>query len=158
VVTPYLNIGGAAGARLAHQAPDVRGYTVGLAFLYVPNDLLRSPDVSVHWNAIAATGCPGVGWARGTLRVGPCAQVMGGWLTAEQRAVTNPLSATRSWWSIAATLRADAALGAGFRLEAEVGLAVPLVKRRFITTTPEETVGETPAISPQFLLGLVRPL
>jgi hypothetical protein len=83
---------------------------------------------------------------------------MGGWLSAEQRAVTNPESATRSWWSLGAALRADAALGAGFRLEVEAGLGVPLVKRRFITTTPEETVGETTAIFPQFSLVLVRPL
>jgi hypothetical protein len=158
VVSPYLNVGGEVGARLAHHPPDGLGYTVGLAFLYVPNDLLRSPDVGVHWTAFEATGCPGVGWVRGGLRARPCGHVMGGWLSAEQRAVTNPESATRSWWSLGAALRADAALGAGFRLEVEAGLGVPLVKRRFITTTPEETVGETTAIFPQFSLVLVRPL
>jgi hypothetical protein len=156
VVTPYLNTGGALSARLAHEVPDGLGVRGGLALLYVPNDLLRSPDeLGVRWTAISASLCPGIGRG-GTIRIQPCAQAIGGWLWVEERAVTNPETAKRSWWSLGGTLRADAALGAGFRLEAELGLAIPLVKRRFVTTTPERTVGETPAVSPQFGFGLVR--
>jgi hypothetical protein len=156
VVRPYLNTGGALTARVAHEVPGGIGVNGSLALLYASNDLLRSPDeLGVRWTAIAATGCPGIGRS-GAIRVQPCAQMIGGWLSAEELAVTNPETAHRSWWSVGATLRADAALGAGFRLEAELGLTVPLVKRRFVTTTPERTVGETPAVSPLFGFGLVR--
>jgi hypothetical protein len=157
VVAPYVNAGGGVAARFAHQAPDGLGYSLGLSFLYAPNDLVGSPEkVGVHWTALAVSGCPGWGWARGSFRLQPCAQMMAGLLSAEALALTNPRAVQRSWWSFGALLRADALLGAGFRLEVEAGFALPLVKRTFITTTPEETVGETPFVSPQFGLGLVR--
>jgi hypothetical protein len=158
VVTPYFNAGGAVAARLGHHPPGGLGYSVGLSFLYAPNDLVGTPDkVAVHWTALAVSGCPGWGWTRGSITLRPCAQLMAGLLSAEALALTNPRSVQRSWWSLGALLRADALLGAGFRLELEAGLALPLVKRTFITTTPEETVGETPFLSPQFAVGVGRP-
>jgi hypothetical protein len=159
VVSPYVNAGGAVAARYVHQSSDGIGYSAGLSLVYAPNDLIGSPEaVSVRWAALAVAGCPGVGLVRGPFRFQPCAGAMAGRLGVEALSLTNPRAVARAWWSVGALLRADALLGAGFRLELELGLALPLVKRRFITTTPEETVGETPIVSPQFGLALVRSL
>lgn len=130
--------------------------SLGAGLLYVPNNLVQqSGAVVAHWTAIEVSACPGWGFQR-VVTLEACALGLAGWLTATERAVTNPRSASRSWWSVGAVARVCLALGAGFGLELEVGATVPLVKRRFITTTPEQTVAETPTISGLVGLGLAR--
>jgi hypothetical protein len=68
------------------------------------------------------------------------------------------MSASRSWWSVGALLRASAALGAGFSLEVEAGATVPLAHRRFTAATPEGTVAETPWVSALVGLGVAHGL
>jgi hypothetical protein len=134
------------------------GASVGLTLLYVQNDFVQSADaVAVRWMAASATGCPGWGAGR-TVWVQPCAQAIGGWLSATGLGLSNPSSVGRTWWSVGALLRFGVDLGAGFSVELDAGASVPLVGHRFITTTPEETVGETPTISPMVAVGLQRSL
>jgi hypothetical protein len=90
--------------------------------------------------------------------VRPCAQAIGGWLSATGREISYPLSSGRSWWSAGALLRVAAGLGAGFSLELQAGATFPIIKRVFFIETPERTVGQTPTISPMLTLGLSRAL
>jgi hypothetical protein len=157
VIAGSFSFGGGLVTRFQRYTTDGRSASVGLTFLYVQNDLVQSAnDVGVRWMAASATGCP---WGLGrTVWVQPCAQAIGGWLSATGLGLTNPSSAGRTWWSAGALLRLGVDLGAGFSLELDAGASVPLVGHRFITTTPERTVGETPTISPMVALGLSRSL
>ena len=158
VLSPSVSFGGAVDLRFGKLDADGMGPSLGLSFLYVPNDLLRTADdARVRWTAFAVTGCPG--WFAGKVAsVEPCAQLIGGQLEASGLGVTNPRSVERSWWSVGALLRVAARLGWGFSLELEAGLSVPLIERRFIFTTPERAVGETPTIAPMVGLGIARVL
>jgi hypothetical protein len=148
------SFGGAVAVRLERTAPSGRGPSLGLAGSYVSNELFApAAELASRFAAVEVSVCPG--WSAGTtLVIEPCAQAIGGWLTATDRAVTNPSSVGRTWGSLGAMARAALRMGAGFALELEAGLAVPLMERRFITTTPERTVGETPAISGTIGLGI----
>jgi len=66
-----------------------------------------------------------------------------------------PLVHGRGFWD---DLSLDAELGAGFSLELEAGIDAPLVHRQFFTTTPLETVAETPPVSLLVGIGLSRRL
>jgi hypothetical protein len=154
LISSSYSFGGALAVRLERRADDGAGASIGLSALYVPDGILQTADsIAIRWTAIAATGCPG--WNLGkVMTVQPCVQVIGGWLAARGRDLTHTLSPSRSWWSAGGLLRFGAALGAGFSLQLDTGLTVPLVERTFVTTTPEETVGETPTVSPLVTLGL----
>ena len=164
VVTPSTSLGGGLSLRLVDRARELAGQggpsrALGASFLYLPDRLLRPGDgVILSWKAVALTACPGWGWASAILAVQPCGQAIGGWLAVTGEGLTNPRSVGRSWWSLGALVRAALRLGAGFTLELEGGVALPLVERRFVTTTPEATVAETPTVSTMFGLALVRGL
>ena len=55
-------------------------------------------------------------------------------------------------------LVAVSAVGAGFLLRLDASATVPLVKRRFVTTTPEQTVGTSPGVAPIFSLVMAHGL
>ena len=82
VMSPSVSFGGAVDLRLGKLDADGIGPSLGVSFLYVPNDFLRTADdARVRWTAVAVTGCPG--WSAGRVAsVEPCAQVIGGWLDA----------------------------------------------------------------------------
>ena len=158
VMSPSVSFGGAVDLRLGKLDADGIGPSVGVSFMYVPNDFLRTADdARVLLMAIAVTGCPGLSAGR-VASIELCGQLIGGSLEATGLGVTNPASVTRSWWSVGALLRVAARLGGGFSLELDAGLSVPLVERRFRFTTPERTVGETPTIAPMVGLGIARVL
>jgi hypothetical protein len=153
-ITSSMNLGGGVAARLERHADGRPRASVGLTFLYAPNDLLQEPeDISLHWTALAVTGCPPFSLGR-VLTLQACAQGIGGWLSATGRGISNPSSARRTWWSMGALLRAGAHLGGRFALELEAGATVPLVARRFYIGSPDTTVGKTPTIAPVIALGL----
>ena len=158
VISPSVSFGGAVDVRVGKLDADGIGPSLGASFMYVPNDLLTTADdARVRWIAVGVTGCPG--WSAGRVAsIEPCAQVIAGSLDATGLGVTNPQSASRSWVSVGALLRVAARLGGGFSLELDAGLSLPLVERRFIFTTPERTVGETPTIAPIVGLGIARVL
>jgi hypothetical protein len=158
VVSTSPSFGGGLAVRLERRTADGAGASIGLSFLYVPNDVLQNADnVAVRWTAVALTACPGLSLGH-VVTLQPCAQAIGGWLAASGRGLTNPESVGRSWLSAGAMLRAVAGIGAGFSLELEAGASVPLFRRTFMSTTPERTVGETPTIAPMGALGLSRAL
>ena len=158
VMSPSVSFGGAVDLRFGKLDADGIGPSLGVSFMYVPNDFLRTADdARVLLMAIAVTGCPGLSAGR-VASIELCGQLIGGSLEATGLGVTNPQSVTRSWWSVGALLRVAARLGGGFSLELDAGLSVPLVERRFIFTTPERTVGETPTIAPVVGLGIARVL
>jgi len=156
VISPSVSFGGAVDLRIGKLDADGLGPSLGMSFMYVPNDLLSTADdARVRWIAVAVTGCPG--WSAGRVAsIEPCAQIIGGSLEATGLGVTNPQSVSRSWWSVGALLRVAARLGGGFSLELDAGVSLPLVERRFIFTTPERTVGETRTITPIVGLGIAR--
>jgi len=158
VLTNTMNVGGGFSTRLERHADDRPRASVGLTFVYAPNDLLQTPDdIVLHWMALAVTACPP--WSLGrTVTLQACAQGIGGWLSATGQGLDFPTSVGRSWWSAGALVRAGAHFGGGFALELEAGATVPLVERRFTITTPERTVGETPTVAPVVTLGLSRAL
>ena len=155
---PGPNLGGGVMLGLGYAREDGVPLSLRFGWLYLPNDfLLPGTDVVDRWNAFTLTACPGLGVRRGALDVQACARAIGGWITATG-AVTNPRSASRSWFSGGALLRGGADLGAGFSLELEAGVDAPLLHRQFILTTPLETVAETPPVSLLVGIGLSRRL
>jgi len=114
--------------------------------------------VDSTWIGGVLTACPGWGVGRTSLSAELCARAIGGWVSATDRAVSNPSSAGRAWWGAGALLRGGVALGAGLTLEVEAGVDAVLIERRFITTTPLRTVARTPPVSVLVGLGLSRRL
>ncbi len=158
LIAPTVDFGGALSLRLTRFRGDRAGPSLTVAALYLSNDLVQSAsDVAITLVGAHIVACPGLS-AGSTVVVEPCAQAVGGRLTANARGLTDPGSASRSWWSVGALARASVALGAGFVLELEAGLGVPLTRRQFSTSTPERVVGETPAISGLLGLGVSRRL
>jgi hypothetical protein len=156
---PTVNLGGALMVCLSRARGDRVPWSLRVAWLYLPNNfLLPEGEVVDRWNAFALSACPGWGWRHSGFQGQACGRAIGGWITATDRAVTNPRSATRSWWGVGALLRGAAEIGAGFSLELEAGIDAPLVDRQFITTTPLHTVAETPPLSVFVGLGLSRRL
>jgi hypothetical protein len=155
VVSPFVGLGGTVFARFGWDTSDALGPALSIAGTYAPNDLLQSHDVVIRWSAVALTACPGWG-LRQPIILEACAQFMGGWLSANDRAITNPQSARRSWWSAGAVVHGRVPIGAGFNVDLELGAAAPLVYRRFTTTTPDRVVAHTPRIAILGSLGISR--
>jgi hypothetical protein len=150
---PGPNLGGGVMLGVAHAREDRVPQSLRLGWLYLPNDfLLHGGDVVDRWYAFTLTACPGWGLRHGAFDAQVCARGIGGWLTATDAAISNPLSKSRVWLSAGALVRGGAGLGAGFTLELEAGIDAPLLHRQFITTTPLETVAETPPVS--LLVGI----
>jgi hypothetical protein len=157
VLSPTVSFGGALSLRVARHRPDGAPRSVELAAVYLTNDPWSPDDeVVARWAAAAATVCPGLGLAGSRVAVDLCAQAVGGWLRVKDRVVSNPQSAGRFWGSLGAMARLGIPIGGGFSLEAELTLGIPLVERRFITTTPEETVGTTPPVAVAGGIGVAR--
>jgi hypothetical protein len=151
-------VGGALALRVERRADEGAGASFGLSFLYAPANVSQPAErATIGWTAIAATACPP--WSLGrTVTLQPCARAIGGWLSANGRNLQFPNSVTRSWWSAGALLRAGIRLGGYFSVELEAGATIPIADRTFTVDTPEETVGQTPTISPMVALGLSRSL
>jgi hypothetical protein len=161
IVSPSVNFGAAAVLQLTARRVDAGGGvasgpapSLGIALMHLRNDLVATPDeVVAHWTGAAVAVCPGWGFGRRVV-IEPCAVGMGGWLAANDSAVTNPRAAGRTWWSAGAILRAAVPLGAGFALRLEAGVGVPLANRTFVITTPDRTVAETTTLSPLAGVGI----
>jgi hypothetical protein len=158
IVSPYLNVGGALSSRLAFRSADGHELSVGATVLHARNDwLASSPAVAVRWTAVALTACPG--WGLGaTLIVEVCGIGLGGWLVVAEQAVTVRREVARSWWSAGGVLRLRAALAWGLRVQLDAVAHVPLVGRHFVTSTPDETVGESPTVAGMLGLAIAREL
>ena len=128
--------------------------SLDLRFTYVRNDVLVSPrHADAMLLAAGAAVCP-LRWTPGILTVQPCALVLGGWLSAKGRELNHVNTVNRSWLSAGLTIRLAALLGRGFSIEIEAGLDVPVLKRRFFASSPDNVVAETPRVSPLVGVGL----
>jgi len=154
VVDPVVNSGLSAFARFQSAQTSGLGLSLGLAVAHARNGIFGAPDeVAVRWTAILLTACP-LRVELGSVQLEPCGLGTGGFLFAEGRDVAHPESVLRSWWSVGGLARASASVGTGVDLELELGMSAPLFRRRFITTLPEELVGQTPALSTLASVGL----
>jgi hypothetical protein len=157
VLVPSVAVGGGISLRLMQIRPDAPPRSVELSAIYLATDALGSADgVVARWAALSVTVCPGWGLAATHLAIDLCAQGVGGSLQVTDRAVTNPAVATRFWGAVGGMARLGIPVGREFWLEAEVTLGIPLMERRFITTTPEETVGDTPVVALAGAIGIAR--
>lgn len=144
LVSPFVGLGGGVFGRLAAAAqPDQVRPSLALALLYVPNDLLRSPDVAVTWTALALTACPGLGAAWSVVVIELCAHAAAGWVSAEHRAISNPTNSRRGFATAGGVGRLSVPIAGRLTVDIEAGVAAPLVRRRFVTTSPETVVGDS---------------
>ncbi|HEY5284120.1 MAG TPA: hypothetical protein VIM14_15110 [Polyangia bacterium] len=128
--------------------------TLGIAIVYVRNDVLQSPkSVTASLVGLGGTVCP-LRWTANIITIQPCALVTAGWLSASGHQLTHTNTANRLWLSAGGTLRAAALLGHSLSFELEAGFTAPLLKRRFYATVPSDVVAETPTISPMVGVGL----
>ncbi|MFO7179093.1 MAG: hypothetical protein DIU78_010370 [Pseudomonadota bacterium] len=154
VVDPVVNGGLSAFGRFRSTRDSGFGLSFGLAVAHARNGVFGAPRaLAVRWTGLVVTACP-LRVELGSVDLEPCALGAGGFLFAEGRDVAVPRSALRSWWSAGALARAGAPIGSGVSLEIELGMSVPLFRRRFITTLPEELVGESPTLSTLASVGL----
>jgi hypothetical protein len=152
--SPYLGVGGELFVRIALPLANGATPSLAIAALRAPNDFLRSSDVVVRWTAVALTACPG--WAlRRAISLEACAHASSGWLTVEDRGITNPRPPVGRWsWNLGLAGRAWMPLSRRWLLDLELGLGIPLARRQFVTSTPERAVAETPRIAALLGLGL----
>jgi hypothetical protein len=129
--------------------------TLGLGLEYLRNDAVQSPrDAQAALAVVAASACP-LRWSPSVFTVQPCALVLGGWLSASGIGLNHVNSASRAWLSAGLTIRAAALLGRGFSIGVEGGIDLPVLKRRFYASAPDNVVTETPSASPIVGLELI---
>ncbi len=129
--------------------------SLDLRLTYVRNDVLVTPRYAdTMLLAAGATVCP-LRWTAGILTVQPCALALAGWLSARGRELDHVNTVNRFWLSAGLTIRLAALLGRGFAIEIEAGLDVPVLKRRFFASSPDNVVAETPRVSPLVGVGLM---
>jgi len=157
LVSPRVSVGGAVFASFTQPIAPPFSPSVGIAIAHVPAEFAQGGgDLSVRWTAAVLTACPVRQELGAGVAIQPCAVGMGGWVEASGKTSDTPASASRSWWSAGALGRLSAAIGGSAALRLELGMSVPLVRRRFITTPPDELVGESPAVSLFGTLGVAH--
>jgi hypothetical protein len=157
IISPRVSVGGALFADVMKPGSGWFSPSLGVAVAHVPAEFAQSGgDVSIRWTAVMVTACPLRFQPSDTISIQPCAAGSGGWITARGEASETPATASRSWWSAGVLGRLSAAIGGGTALRFELGLSVPLLRRRFVTTPPQETVAESPAISALGALGVAH--
>ena len=151
VLPPEPNLGGEVGLRVAGP----RGPSLGLGLSYSTNGAFsRDPDLKVGWLNSTASACPFKQEIAAIFAIEPCAQASFGWLWVRHDLVDNPRTASRSWWSVGALLRARAGSSRGVSIELEGGVTYALVRRRFVVE-PNVRTWETARFSPIAKLGFV---
>lgn len=157
LISPRVSVGGAVFASFTQPIAPPFSPSLGLAIAHVPSEFAQGGgDLSVRWTAGVLTACPVRLQLGAGVAIQPCAVGMGGWVEARGKTSDNPVSASRSWWSAGGLGRLSAGIGGSAALRLELGLSVPLVRRRFITTPPDETVGESPEVSLFGTLGVAH--
>jgi hypothetical protein len=155
IISPRLSVGGALFLDLSSTSEHVFSPSLGLAIAHVPAEFAQSTgDVSIRWTAALLTACPLTFRAGNSFAIRPCALGIGGQVEARGESTEFSATAMRSWWSAGALGRLNIAIGGSASLRFELGLSVPLARRRFITTPPVKTVGVSPSISTIAGLGV----
>ncbi len=155
VLAPGATFGGGLAARVRLDTPSSFDPSFGLALAHTRNDLFETPEtILVRWWVAHLTFCPGRLDLGEAFSVEPCALGGAGLLVVSGRALEEPKTATRAWWSAGILLRGSAALGPRAALELELGAAAPLSERRFVTAPAGESVAETQTLSPLASIGI----
>jgi len=160
VSTPTFDVGATALVRVGPRGDgdEPLRWSLGLSATHLRNDWLgASPDVAITWSALGLTACPGWGLALHVV-VEVCGTTAVGRLQATDRVVSVSKPASRSWWSAGPVLRARLFLGWGFTVLVDAAAHVPLYRRTFVTSTPDETVAQTPAVAGMMGVILAREL
>jgi hypothetical protein len=156
VLSTQVSLGAALVAWLEFDSLGVSSPAVGLALAHSDSEVLDGDaSVSAQWTGATLSACPLRFRLTEAIGVAPCATGSGGRLSVSGLDVDNPRSANRSWWSLGALARLDAALGSSAELAVEAGATIPLARREFVTTPSETSVATTPAVSPQGSLSLI---
>jgi hypothetical protein len=157
IISPRVSVGGALFVSANSTWERVFSPSVGLAIAHVPAEFGQAGgDVSVRWTAALLSACPLTFRPADSLAIRPCALGIGGQVVARGESSDVSAKASRSWWSTGVLGRATLAIGSSATLRFELGLTVPLARRRFVTTPPEKTVGESPTISAIGGLGVAH--
>ena len=157
IISPRVSVGGALFASVNSTSERAFSPSVGLAIAHVPAEFGQAGgDLSVRWTAAMLTACPVTLRAGDSVAIRACALGTGGQLVARGESTEVSAKASRSWWSAGVLGRASLEIGSGATLRFELGLSVPLARRRFITTPPDKTVGESPSISAIGGLGVAH--
>ena len=154
VITNSMNVGGGLGVRLERHADGRPRTSVGLTFLYAPNDLLQNPDdISLHWTALAVTGCPPFSLGRIlTLQRARKGSAAGCPPPAEASAIQAlPVGAGGAWVRFCAQARTS---GVVLRSSWRPGRRFLSSQRQFYVGSLDTIVGKTPTIAPVIALGL----
>lgn len=121
------------GAELRGEL-HVRRWSTRVALRYASNPLIHrrlegAPTVRIRWWTFPMTSCVSPG--RGTWRVPLCAGVELGWTFARGLGVDRPLAARRPWIAVELGIAVSWMLGPRLHITPELGVAVPLIRRRF---------------------------
>ena len=160
VSNPTFDIGGAAFLRVGPRwdQDEAIPWSLGLSATHLRNDWLgASPAVAISWTAVGLTACPGWGLDLHVV-VEVCGTTAVGRLEATAREVSVSTPVTRSWWSAGPVLRARLSLGWGLTVLVDATAHVPLYRRTFVTSTPDETVARTPTVAGTLGVVLAREL
>jgi hypothetical protein len=162
VSTPGFDLGGTALLRVGPdgdgQEDEAVHWSLGLSATYLRNDWLgASPTVAISWSALGLTACPGWGLDL-PLVLELCGTTAVGRLQATDRAVSVSTPSSRSWWSAGPVLRARLSLGWGLTVLVDATAHVPFYRRTFVTSSPEETVAQTPKVAGTLGIVLAREL
>jgi hypothetical protein len=152
-VTPYVSFGG--GGSLRFVMPWGAATSFGVAVVHLQNDLFSSAEnASIRSTLVELSACPKRFLDPAVFTLEPCITGLGGTLAASGRDVAHSSDVSRSYFALGGKLLAALALGKGWAVELQAGLAVPLTRRRFVILEPRRQVGETPSISALGGLGL----
>ena len=153
-VTPFVSFGGGGSLRLV--MPWGAATSFGIAVVHLQNDLFSSAEnASIRSTMVELSVCPKRFLDPRVFTFEPCITGLGGAIAASGRDIAHSSDVSRSYFALGGKLIGAAALGKGWAIELQAGLAVPLTRRRFVVLEPRRQVGETPSISALGGVGLV---
>ncbi len=140
-------------------APSLR---FALAFAASPTTPTPGGTVTFVWLTARASACP-VALALGPLTTRPCSGIDAGILHGQGGDLAHPAAATRPWIAPTLAARVQWTITASMHVELEAGLALPLIRDRFVLGTPPVDAHTAPPIAgfaslgAGFLLGSTTP-
>ncbi len=148
VVSPRMNLGGAAFVRLLRRTPYGARSALGLAVSHTSDHLFGSTrKLAIALTQLTLSACPLAIGSSQAVRVEPCVLLSGGLLSASSRGVSNPDNVRRSFWTAGGLLRAAVPLTERVSLELTAGFYIPLVQRQFKLSAPDQFLGQTETIA-----------
>lgn len=117
-----------------------------VAFAASPTTATPAGSVTFLWLVARASACP-VALTLGPVTARPCSGIDAGILHGQGGDIAHPASSTRPWIAPTIAARAQWAVTTSIHLETEGGLAIPLIRDRFVLDTPPIDAHTTPPIA-----------